>query len=374
MSAHDQIDGSSDLELEFVDVVPTKRSNSSKQDQNNEVNQDDGDALTCKDACLWIIKFAVASQTIYRWRNINFNAHGFLVLMVILDVVFFSISNVGSTGSIFQAIPYALLRNTLLIAIIIGCSILRVTLFAANKAMEISQISPAGQGVDSNSNESNQEISVDLESGIGSNGSTKAKMDIIEDTPLEMETDSIVVKSIVITYLGGLVTLRQMKSDTASQVVWFSFPTVLYLLLVLVFLVCGLQAQGDRLGAANYTYGWRYWWFWLRDAMGWSVLLSILPVPGFDGAGLLTLLLRRRGHGQTAITLWIVLLSAIVVLVAGIYGFIPPFNAFAIYLASYCAMKLMQYTCDPKNENMKVLKTMAKNTKKANDLGLLQKL
>ena len=81
--------------------------------------------------------------------------------------------------------------------------------------------------------------------------------------------------------------------------------------------------------------------------------------------------MKEYGYGQTAISFTIVAFSAVFVLGSGIYGFIPPFNAFAIYLAVYCGLKLAQFVSDPKNENMRVLRTLAKNSKMTSGVEIL---
>ena len=91
--------------------------------------------------------------------------------------------------------------------------------------------------------------------------------------------------------------------------------------------------------------------------------MTLLPVPGFDGAALLTLYLKGRGWNKMAIAFCLVFIAAVVTFTCGIIG-VFTFDILALYLAVFCGYRLIKYAFNPQDENMQVLRAMAQTTKK----------
>ena len=309
-------------------------------------NNPEGDTATNANQPKWraasgkALDFALSSTTMFRYKDMDFKLHGFLVAMVAIDLLVSIMRNIFDPFSLFAHIPYVLFRNIALFVAVLSCALLRIKIFTS-----ISQIVHQ-QGILSMNSDDEKEDDSDDET-LGPLGRSRR--------------DSIAVKSVVVTYLGGLVELKQMSTDRKKQMFWFLFPAIFHGALAAVFLIAAFRNEGG--GYYEDEMNVRNLYLWLGKSMVWCLTMTLLPVPGFDGAALLTLFLKGRGWNKVAIAFVLVFVAAVVTFTCGIIG-VFTFDILALYLAVFCGFRLIRYAFNPEDENMKVLRAMAKTTKK----------
>ena len=276
------------------------------------------------------LEFALSSTTMFQYKEMDFKLHGFLATMVAIDV---ALSLLWYPMSFYVRVPYVLFRNALLFFMVLSGAVLRIKVFAS-----LTQIQQQGRVLLGGENDDSDDVEL--------------------DTP---RRDSISVKSVMVTYLGGLVELREMSSERKKQMMWFLFPAVFHGLLATVFFIAAIRTEGD--GWFQDEISFRDLYMWLAKSMMWCFCMTLLPVPGFDGAALLTLFLKGRGWNKLAIAFSLVFVAAVVTFTCGIIG-VFTIDILALYLAVFCGVRLIKYAFNPQDENMKVLRAMAKTTKK----------
>ena len=85
---------------------------------------------------------------------------------------------------------------------------------------------------------------------------------------------------------------------------------------------------------------------------------------------LLTIYLKKKNWNKIAITLSLVFISAVIIVVCSFIA-VSSWDLIALYIAVFCGIKLLQFVFNPKDENMKVLRTMAKTTKQLSEADLI---
>ena len=306
-----------------IDEISVDLSNSNEATNEKESERESSQSTGCQRCLLKTFHFLTRSPTLHTWNGIKFKVNGFLVGMVIFDVVFEIISKTS-----FVAGLHALLRNLLLFILIFVCCVMRIKIFGTPKTS-------AGALPDIND----------------------ARPSTIDEKPSDSDQigdddESIQFKSVIFTYLGGLISLKSMTSVISKQCQYFSFAILFHAVFAFGFWIWSASLGGREALS------------WLRSANFYCMLLCLLPVPGFDGAALSTIFLKEKMKwGKVAITTFLLIVSCIITVTCGIIAVFMR-TIIAFYLAFYCGLRVLQYAFNPKDENMKVLKAMAKVSKK----------
>ena len=341
-----KIDGSSSV---ITGDVEMKTNENTKEQVSDKAEEETVQHLDWRDYAAKAVKYSATSFPIYEWKGIDFKLHGFVVAMIAVDVI----QNLWSFKP-HQWAPYALFRNFVLFSAVILSCIVRIKFFGPEQLKAYNQ-----QQRDQNEAEEDEE---------------KSEIEVTDDGEGNDNEDNIEFKSVIVSYLGGFIALKKMSKTTSKRIFYFGFPFIYYAALALICLIMGLSKEGKGLALKEEDDDGptaRNFWFWLRNAFAYCMLMSLLPVPGFDGAALLTIYLKKKNWNKIMITLTLVFISAIVIVICGFKALVPPFDLIALYIAAFCGIKLLQYAFNPKDENMKVLRTMAKTTKKLTESDLV---
>ena len=274
----------------------------------------------------------------YTWNEIEFKLNGFLVGMVIIDVILAMISTSPITSGL-----KAIWRNAILLILILVCCILRIKIFESQPSSH-AHASPMPDFSELALGEEQGRIDDFQIDDVGENVGN---------------SDCIQFKSVVFTYLGGIISLKSMSSVIMKQCQYFGFAVSFHAVFFVGFWIwSAMSTDSESL-------------YWLRNANFYCMLMCLLPVPGFDGAGLLTIYLKeKRQLGKLAITTFLLVVSCIVTTTFGIIAMFMH-SITGLYLAVYCGLRVLQYVFNPKDENMKVLRTMAKATKKVTEVNMV---
>lgn len=336
----DKIDGSSSI----LTIVDEKNNEKTEKQQSDEAEAENTQKkFNWQDYFAKAVKYSATSFPIGAWKGIDFKLHGFVIAMIIVDVC----TNLISTKFYLWA-PYALFRNLVLFSVVILSCLIRIKFFGSKQLKSYDDLQ---------TNDEDEEKQQELET----------KGDDNDAITTDDAEDDIEFKSVIISYLGGFVSLKKMSNKTSKRIFYFGFPLCYYFVMAFTCFIVGLNTvkDGDADGPTA-----RNFWFWLRNATGYCMLMCLLPVPGFDGAALLTIYLKKRNWNGFSIILSLVLISLIVIVICGFKAITPPFDIIAGYIAIFCGIKLLQYAFNAKDDNMKVLRTMAKTTKKLTEADL----
>lgn len=333
-----------------TDTMETGKIDNPESEENTQSGVVDGireklENVNWKAKASKVMTFSTSSIFMFEWNGIDFKLHGFLVLMVIFDVAWNTIF-----AGLFEGIPwffYSIFRNASLFVVVLLACYLRIIFFTS-------------------STQQNDQSAAD---------ETNEKLDEIKELD-DIDNDEIQVKNVLISYLGGFIKLKKMSKEKMTQVFYFVFPVIFHGLAAILCLVFGVMSSGpNSLSFYNEnikdTICWKNLWFWLRNANLYCLLMCLLPCPGFDGAALLTLYLKTKYEfSKIGITLTLILISAIITVVCGIMGFMSV-DLIAIYICVFCGARLIEYAFNPNDENMKVLRAMAKTTKQMHQADLV---
>ena len=331
-----KIDGSSVI---TGDEEKTQKQLADEKDENVQ-------RLTWKDYASKAIKYSTSSFPLFQWKGIEFTLHGFVVAMIVIDLI----TNLICRRFYLWA-PFALFRNVVLFSVVLLSCFIRIKFFGSKQLKSYDQ-------QQNEQDEEKQEIET----------TTSGNEEAMEPND---DGDDIEFKSVVVSYLGGFVLLRKMSSKASKRLFYFGFPVAFHALLCILCLIFGFMSSGHGIKLVNNANpDARNLWFWLRNANLYCMVMCLLPVPGFDGAALLTIYLKKKNWNKIAITLSLVFISAIIIVVSGFIGFYL-WDLIALYIAVFCGIKLLQFAFNPKDENMKVLRTMAKTTKQLSEADLI---
>ena len=296
--------------------------------------------------------FMTKSITMFKWNGINFKLHGFWLAMLAIDMLWSMISNLSPSWLIL-----AFIRNAILFSIIFGVSFIRIKTFGSKQINATQQVQLTFGDIDSI--EQNEEANGDDSDLLFSDDEyDSANIDFsanqaIGSTQSEQTDTEIQFGSVIITYLGGIITLKQMSKSIMRQCQYFAFSAVFHFALAILFWMTSNEHQ-------------QWLFLWLKNANFYCMIMCLLPVPGFDGAALLTIYLKQHKWRKFAISAILLASSCIVTVLCGLMALLR-IDIVALYLAIYSGFKIIQFVANPKDDNMRVLKAMAGVTSNASE-------
>ena len=93
-------------------------------------------SLDWKDYAPKAIKYSMTSFPMFEWKGINFELHGFVLAMIIIDVF---INAIGAASEFYKWVPLALFRNVLLFTIVLLSCFIRIKYFGEQQLRSYDQ-------------------------------------------------------------------------------------------------------------------------------------------------------------------------------------------------------------------------------------------
>ena len=267
-------------------------------------------------------KFLTSSVRLFDWNGIKFRFHGFVIVMIFIDMIAESVQRKSISGAF-----YATLRNAMLLIMIFGIAFVRIQLFGKNQALSAdpdyrdSAVSAVDNAVKGNA----------------------------KQTVQKAENDDIEFESVLITYFGVVCKLKSICNSVCRKMKYFVFSAVSHCILGIL---CLIASNGE---------GGLFAWFVKLNFF--CVVMCLLPVKGLDGGEMIKIYLKEmRGWNSVAITATLLSLSFVIIACVGIFSFFT-LDIIAFCLAIICGIKVGQSVMDPNDKDMKTLKLMAKANK-----------